>query len=200
MFNIIYTYLIAILTPTRLRQPKLLSFLRLIMSYINSIYEEYVEYRSLKLYLINFTGQTMYLEKLLQDEFNCAGIYISDGYLALPLYLFNVDESYLPVYAGNYYIEGTVYQSGDDIIYNNYWYHYNSTGNGGSPDADHAAEKGDVIETFFINISETTSANDFIVNIPTSCYNSMTEDDINKMHSIINYYKLVNKTYTLKTY
>lgn len=199
MFNIIYTYLIAILTPTRLRQPKLLAFLRLIMSFSNSIYNEYVEYRTLKLYLINFTGQTMYLEKLLQDEFNCAGIFISDSYLVLPLYLFNTDEPYLPVYAGNYYIEGTIYQSGDDIIYNNYWYHYNSTGNGNTPDMDGAAIKEEKIETFLVNLQETTSANDFIVNVPAACYNLMSDDDFNRMHSILNYYKLVNKTYTIKS-
>lgn len=200
MFNVLFSYLIAILTPTRLRQLKVLAWLRLITSYIKCIYDEYDIYRTLKLYLINFTGQIMYLEKLLQDEFKCAGIYISDSYLVLPFYLFNVNESYLPVYAGNLFVPGTIYQEGNVIVYDNYYYEYTAPGNGNNPDEDPAAVKGEEIETYFVNISETTSANDFIVNIPTACYNSMTADDINKMHSIINFYKLVNKTYTLKTY
>lgn len=200
MFNILFSYLAAILTPTRLRQPKFLAWIALTVTYLKTVYDKYIEFREQKMYLINFTGQTMYLEKYLQDVFDCPGIFISDGYLAIPFYLYNSDESYLPVYVGNLFSLGSIYKAGNEVIYQNYFYEYTNTGNGSYPDSDPSAVRGDEIETYIINKEETTSANDFIVNVPSEYYNLMSEDDLNKMHSIINYYKLVNKTYSIKSF
>ena len=87
MFNVLFSYLTKILVPTRLRQLRMLSWMNLVVSYIKTIYDEYVVFRTEKLYLINFTGQTMYLQKYLQDEFEEGGIYISDGVMVLRLFV-----------------------------------------------------------------------------------------------------------------
>jgi len=81
-----------------------------------------------------------------------------------------------------------------------YWYEYTSNGNGSTPDNDNSAEQRGTYDFFLSNQSEITKQNDFIVKIPQQCYDNMTNDDILKMKSIINYYKLVNKQYTIISY
>ena len=51
-----------------------------------------------------------------------------------------------------------------------------------------------------VNESEVMSANDFIVWVPASKYDAMTNDDFNKMNAIVRYYKLVNKNYSIERY
>ncbi len=200
MFNVIFEYLRTILTPTRLRQPKLLAWLSVIISYLKKIYNEYISFRTLKLYDINFTGQLMYLQKKLRDTFNCPGIIIEDGTLILPLYLSNQNENNLPVYIGNYFINGHNYTAGEWVVFEGWWYEYTANGNGTTPDADNSAEQRDAYEFFLSNQIEITTQNDFIVKVPQVCFVNMTNDDILKMKSIINYYKIVNKQYTIIPY
>ena len=178
----------------------MLSWMNLVVSYIKTIYDEYVVFRTEKLYLINFTGQTMYLQKYLQDEFEEGGIYISDGLMMLPVYLFNADESFIPVYIGNLFIDETVYSADESIVYLNTWYTYSDTGTGVTPDLDENATAEGEIETMLVNESEVMSANDFIVWVPASKYDAMTNDDFNKMNAIVRYYKLVNKNYSIERY
>jgi len=200
MFNVLFSYLTKILVPTRLRQLRMLSWMNLVVSYIKTIYDEYVVFRTEKLYLINFTGQTMYLQKYLQDEFEEGGIYISDGLMMLPVYLFNADESFIPVYIGNLFIDETVYSADESIVYLNTWYTYSDTGTGVTPDIDENATSEGEIEMMLVNESEVMSANDFIVWVPASKYDAMTNDDFNKMNAIVRYYKLVNKNYSIERY
>lgn len=101
MFNIDFIYLIQLLLPVYLRKPKQIAWLRLILSFIERIYNEFIQFKAVKLYDINFTGQLMYLEKKLQDTFNCSGIYISDGIVLFPFYLSNKAVGNLPVYFAN---------------------------------------------------------------------------------------------------
>jgi hypothetical protein len=60
-----------------------------------------VEYRAAKSYMLNFTGQVMYLEQYLRDSFLIPGISISDGNVKDLFYLFNESEGFLPVYINN---------------------------------------------------------------------------------------------------
>ncbi|MCF6184352.1 MAG: hypothetical protein L3J56_06945, partial [Bacteroidales bacterium] len=159
MFNVIFEYLRTILTPTRLRQTKLLAWLSLIISYLKKIYEKYISFRTHKLYDINFTGQLMYLQKKLRDAFSCQGIVIEDGTLILPLYLSNQNENNLPVYIGNYFVPGHNYNTGESVIYEGYWYEYTSNGNGSSPDIDSSAEQRDAYEFYLSNQTEITNQN-----------------------------------------
>ncbi len=101
MFNIIFRYIILNLLPIQLRKPRNIAWLSLIMSYLKSIYDDFVVYRTSMLYDINFTGQTCYLEKKLRDIFNIQGLYISDGIYLEPTYLSNRSEGNLPVFINN---------------------------------------------------------------------------------------------------
>lgn len=160
MFNINFNYIIHIVLPVYLRFEKQISWLKVITSYINKIYLEFSEFRSLNLYDINFTGQVMYLEKKLQDEFYCSGLYISDGTTNLPFYLYNKSEGELPVY-----------------FYN---------------------KSEEELPVYLFNKNEFTEQADFFINIPIACYSNFTADDINKLHSIVQYYKNFDKNYNIK--
>ncbi len=162
MFNINFNYVIQIILPVYLRLEKQIAWLKVITFYLRKIYEEFVVFRTLKLYNINFTGQVMYLEKKLQDTFNCPLLSISDGVVVLPFYLFNKSERKLPVYF------------------------YNKSEN--KP------------PIYLFNESEYSHQSDFIVNIPIACYNLLTTDEINKLHSIVRYYLTFGKKYKIKTF
>lgn len=161
MFNINFNYIIIIILPIYLRLKKQIAWLKVIIFYLRKTYENFVAFRTLNLYDINFTGQLMYLEKKLQDTFSCPLLYISDGIVVLPFYLYNKSDGELPVY-----------------FYNK------------------SEEEPPV---YLFNKFEITQQADFIVNIPITCYNNFSNDDINKLHSIINYYKTFGKNYKIKT-
>ncbi len=99
MFNVNWTYLLEILIPPILRKPKLRAWLKLVTSQISKIYDDFVIERTWWKYNINFTGQLCYLEKKLQETFNCNEIKILDGELIQTSYLSFQSEPYLPVYA-----------------------------------------------------------------------------------------------------
>lgn len=101
MFNIAFTYLINILLAPMLRQERQLSWLMLIVSYLETIYDEYIVFRNNKIFDINFNGQLMYIEKKLQLEFNCDGIYIDDGVILPINYMWNIYENQVPLYIYN---------------------------------------------------------------------------------------------------
>lgn len=200
MFNVLFSYLVEILTPTRLRKSRLLGYARVLVSYIKKIYHRYISYRTLKLYDINFTGQTMYLQKKLRDIFGCQGIEITDGVLVLSFYLSNQEELNLPVYGGNCFEMGHIYTVGEWIFFKGYWYEYASNGNGNSPDIDSSAQQRCEYEFYLSNQSETSNQNDFLVKVPQTYYNLMTHDDFLKMREIVEFYKLTQKKYTIIPY
>ena len=118
MFNINFTYLINLLLPPNLRKPKQVAWLSVLLSYLQKIYESFVQFKIDKLYEINFTGQVMYLEKKLQTFFNNSGIVIDDGYFVNNLYLYNSAEIALPVFFSNQ-IEELDEQFYINYLYNN---------------------------------------------------------------------------------
>ncbi len=200
MFNVLFSYLIRILEPTRLRKPRITAYLKVLISDIEKTYDKYISYRTLKLYDVNFTGQVMYLQKKLRDTFGCQGIIIEDGTLTLPFYLSNKEELNLPVYAGNYFKDGHSYVTGEWVVYLGYWYEYISNAHDAPPDIDSSAQQRGKYEFYISNKSEISSQNDFIIKVPSACYNIMTDNDFLKMREIIEYYKLAQKIYTIISY
>ncbi|OQY01375.1 MAG: hypothetical protein B6I20_07785 [Bacteroidetes bacterium 4572_117] len=200
MFDIDFTALIRMLLPVKLRQPRQISWLGLVLSHLNKVYIEFKNLKSAKLYDINFTGQTIYLNKKLGDMFNCPGIYVESGGYYSPLYLHNKGEDFLSVYLGNVWQSGLSYVSGDFVIYDNYWYGYTGAGNGSNPSADPNAAMGDQIDTFVENSGAAGSGFDFTVNIPETCFVNLSEHDILSLKKTIGYYKLAEMRYEIKTF
>lgn len=120
--------------------------------------------------------------------------------LISPFYLSNKSENNLPIYIGNNFIQNHNYNAGEWVVYLGYWYKYIANGNGTLPNNDSSAERQNEYKFFLSNKLEMSSQNDFIVKVPSQCYNNMSDNDFLKIKTIINYYKLVNKTYTIISY
>lgn len=67
------------------------------------LYAIFSSYRIQALYTLSFTGQVIYLEKLLNDTFNNGGteIFIEDGSLKIAPFLFNTAEDAEPFFVYN---------------------------------------------------------------------------------------------------
>jgi hypothetical protein len=200
MFNIDFDNLIQFLMPTNWRKPKFFSWLKLILSHLNRLYSEFLAFRTQKLYDINFTGQVMYLEKLLNDTFSVTGIYIASIEYHPKIYLHNKGEDFAPVYMGNLWQSSYIHNEGDWVIYNNYWYEYTGAGNGTNPASDPNATQRDKIETFIGNNDEDVYNYDFVVRVPFAVYSNFSDDDILKLKKTIEYYKLAEMRYNINTY
>ena len=127
MFNVDFNHIASLLLPSFLRTDKLLSFLKMLISPVKALYLQFFDFRNKELYLLKFTGQVIYLEKLLNDKFQGSNlIYITDGYFTDPFYLFNKAEGFSPVYLQNkseagdiqYLINIKEYASDFDFIVN----------------------------------------------------------------------------------
>lgn len=177
----------------------MVAWLQLILSHIKKNYINFLNYRKQKLYDINFTGQTHYLEKKLNETFSCQGIYIDDIVYIPRLYLHNKRENFLPVFFGNKWQADVNYKNGDEIVYENYWYKYIGDSNNVTPDLDTNAEKGERIP-MILGINELYYSNDFIVYVPEAVYNKFSDTDIVKLKEVVNYYKLAEMRYMIKTY
>ena len=72
MFNINFDILIKLLLPVSLRQPTTESFLKAVLKPLKQLYNIFLSYRTKQLLALSYTGQTMYLKKLLNDNFDNA--------------------------------------------------------------------------------------------------------------------------------
>ena len=79
------------------------SWLYSLIQPIIELYAIFSSYRIQALYTLSFTGQVIYLEKLLNDTFNNGGteIFIEDGILKIAPFLFNTAEDADPFYVFN---------------------------------------------------------------------------------------------------
>lgn len=109
MFSIDYNILIQLVLPFSLRKARIIAILKSFINPVELIYNEFITYRLASLKRLNYSGQVIYLEKLLNDYFNTSGIYIEDTadieytYLSTKnegdvLYLSTKAENNAPVY------------------------------------------------------------------------------------------------------
>lgn len=116
MYNINFSQLISDLLPAFQRKQKMLAWLEVLLTPLQSLYNSFLTYRNTTAYSIGFSGQVLSLEYLLNDVYFDDGtvrlIYIEDGERQEPLYVFqqlenqaayfhNDGEDYDPVYLYN---------------------------------------------------------------------------------------------------
>lgn len=94
-----------LLLPTFLRQPALIAFLQALLVPIDSLYYNWVLFRSDNLYKIQHNGQICYLQKVLNDQLDCSlrRIYIGDGNRYKRQYLYTYGEN-KPYYLGKMFL------------------------------------------------------------------------------------------------
>lgn len=104
MFNFDFQYVIECLLPPFLRKPKLIAWLMVLVSPIQTLWNEFSAYRLSILDQVSFNSQIIYLEKLLNDRYNIAMvqlIFITDVANVEYQYLANKAEGYPPLYLKN---------------------------------------------------------------------------------------------------
>lgn len=121
-YRIDYKRLVELLLPTFLRKKIILAFLRAIIIPVTDIYTKFTIYRFAVSKRIDFNGQVMYLEKMLNDEFDLTDeIYITDAVKIPVLYLHYKAELQIPVYLSGkrtILIHKSEIDSSDDFIVN----------------------------------------------------------------------------------
>ena len=103
MFNVDFNNIVELLLPPFLRKTKIIAWLKALVKPLIDLYTTFMAYRQSVIYLLSFTGQVIYLEKLLNDTYNngTSGIIIVDGNTLDFPYLFNKSEGVVDIYLYN---------------------------------------------------------------------------------------------------
>lgn len=178
MYNIDFRNIASLLLPPFLRKVKTKDWLFSLLKPLIDIYELFIAFRLLTIQKLSFTGQVIYLEKLLNDKYDedDRGIFISEGTDMEYVYVGNVTENQ-PVFIGN----KAEYTLDDNDVYVDIY------------DASNAIYIGNKAE-FYVQ-------DDFIVNVPQAIYDELVSGHIlDGMKALINLYKLAGKNYTIIPY
>lgn len=112
MYNLNIDKLLVLLTPTFLRKPKLIAWLRTLAMPLNKLLDDFKVHRERDLYNLAHNSQVCYLRKALNDEFDpqLRRIKIEDGRQKQRQYIYPRSAN-KPLYLGKIYL----YQRGDYI-------------------------------------------------------------------------------------
>ena len=112
MYNLNIDKLLVLLTPTFLRKPKLVAWLRMLATPLHKLLYTFQQARTADLYNLAHNSQICYLRKVLNDEFDDEQrrIRIEDGKQKQRLYIYPRSAN-KPLYLGKIFL----YQRGDYI-------------------------------------------------------------------------------------
>ena len=119
MYNLNIDKLLVLLTPTFLRKPKLVAWLRTLAMPLNKLLDDFKVHRERDLYNLTHNSQVCYLRKALNDEFDpqLRRIKIEDGTRNIRRYIYqrNVNR---PLYLGRMflYLQGNYIDGGVDFV------------------------------------------------------------------------------------
>ena len=117
-FNIDYDSLVPQLAPVKLRQPVMMSWLKVLVSPVKWVYNLFMTNRRNNLYTLAHDGQVCFLEAVLNDAFDpvSRGIYITDGPFKDPLFLY-LDTEAKPLWLGLISEEGSTTYPDPEVLY-----------------------------------------------------------------------------------
>ena len=94
VFDVDYNVLVKQLLPVRLRQSKMIAWLKCLVAPVKWLYDLFKTFRNNNLYLLAHDSQVCYQEAALNDTFDPInrGIYISDGVYVDPVYVYLIPE------------------------------------------------------------------------------------------------------------
>ena len=119
MYNLNIDKLLVLLTPTFLRKPKLVAWLRTLAMPLNKLLDDFKVHRERDLYNLTHNSQVCYLRKALNDEFDpqLKRIKIEDGMRNIRRYIYqrNINR---PLYLGRMflYLRGNYIDGGVDFV------------------------------------------------------------------------------------
>lgn len=111
VFEVDFNRLAVLLLPTRLRQSRMIAWVKVLVSPIVSLHYKFQQKRANDLYKLAHNGQVCYLRKALNDEFDPIErrIKITDGNRYTPQYIYTEAEQ-KPKYLGTMYLrDNSVY-------------------------------------------------------------------------------------------
>jgi hypothetical protein len=119
MYNFNIDKLLVLLTPTFLRKPKMVAWLRALAIPLNKLLYDFQQARESDLYNLAHNSQVCYLRKALNDEFDSLlrRIHIEDGKQNARLYIYP-RSSNKPLYLGKVYLyqRGSYIDGGVDFV------------------------------------------------------------------------------------
>ncbi len=118
IFDIDYGGLVVQLLPTRLRNNKITSWLRCLVSPVEWLFNLFTANRTNNLYVLAHDSQVCYLQAALNDVFDpvLRGILVVDGPFEDPLYLY-LDPELKPLWLGLVSEEGTTPYPDPQVLY-----------------------------------------------------------------------------------
>lgn len=208
-FNLNIKDILFQILPNDFRQTKYLSYLYSIGKALQTLNDRFYGNNSLTdygsyiywKYQLQFSGQTIYLEHYLNDNYDEAQrrIYIQNT-AGGRLYLFNKDENIAPVYFYNLWDSSNLYNDDEYCAYQNIV--WKDTGLGSNQNKQPGSTGGyweDIGEKvqFCYNLDETTGVYDFIVWIPDGVKYACGYPDYDKMKKQIEFFKVAGKRFII---
>jgi hypothetical protein len=199
MYNYLinWTYTINYLLPLKKRKAARIQFIKVLISAMKARYESLLSIRTTTLYDLSFTGQVIYLEKRLNDQWDAVnkGIYIDHPQIVLRDFIYNKVENKPKRYLYNKWNSAVAYVNGEFAKYGDKVYVALAANTNITPGTNAAYWQVAHDPFYLINNVEYLSQNNFIVYVP----NTVTFDT-SEMKAVINRYKLVGKKYSILTY
>jgi len=103
VYTVDWSILLRLLLPSRLRKPRMLAFLNAAIEPIRMLYQSFLSFREASLYKVRFNSQIVYLEAVLNDQFDNEQrrIRIENASFTPGLYLYEPEQQ-LDVYLYDY--------------------------------------------------------------------------------------------------
>lgn len=189
--------LVQLQVPLHLRRKRMVVWLLVLISGVRELYAAFLGYRKASLYSLRITGQTVYLEKALNDRFDFInrGIYIETASPGVAFYLHNKIESAPKIYLYNHYEASHSYLVGEFAIHAGRRWKAIVANPILAPGMD-PSEWIDMGPRLFLrNKAEGLVVQDFIIWVPaTLVYNEA------ELRALVAIYKLAGKRYVIMTY
>ena len=196
-YNINWVKIIKEYLPLLLRTSRRIDWIKAFIAPFNQMHQEFLVQYQVYIYKIRYTGQVIYLEKILNKKFSpiTGGIYITNALPITRQYLYMAAELKPPRYLYNLWSATTSYAIGHYCAHGNKIWKALAANTNSQPsplNSDWVFHKN--IE-FVRMASEFAMQYNFIVMVPAA----ITFDAI-AMKGLIDYYRLAGKPYKIQIY
>jgi hypothetical protein len=174
-----------------------IDLIKMLISPFNKIYQEFLVQYQVYVYKIRFNGQVQYLQRILNDKFDPVNgdIYIMNGAIGTPKYLYRNSESKPPFYLYKKWKVGATYYTGNFALDENKAYKALSNNVGIKPSLNPSDWQFVRDVTYLRRKTEFYISFDFIVMVPSTLTFNLVA-----MKAIIDYYRLAGKRYKIQLY
>lgn len=184
--------------PPEWRKFKRLEWLKIVVKGVKDIYSRFLTFRQETIYDVSHTSQVIYLEKLLNDQYdpNNRDIYIDLKSSVDQLFVFKTQEQ-RPFYIYWRWDDTINYQPGDFASWNGRIWKCLVANTNVEPNAANNTEWEDYKKAPYIYMSSEYGVTGFIVYVPVGIQNTFNES---QMHAWIRKKKLAGVVYIIVYY